>query len=65
VYIYIKYKCYYSELAPAIKAVFEQNKENLAIEKLIQFTEQREQEIEKICQNNYQVPFIILILGIY
>jgi hypothetical protein len=42
-------------LAPAIKAVFEQTKEHLAIEKLQQFTEQREQEIEKICQNNYQV----------
>lgn len=29
----------------------------MAIEKLQQFTEQREQEIEKICQNNYQVRY--------
>ena len=46
---------FFSELAPAIKSVFEQGKEEEVIKNLTLFIKEREREIEKICQNNYQV----------
>jgi len=44
-----------TELAPAIKSIFEQKKENEVIQSLSNFVHTREQDIEKICQTNFHV----------
>jgi len=44
-----------TELAPAIKSIFEQRKENEVIQSLSNFVSNREREIERICLSNFQV----------
>lgn len=44
-----------TELAPAIKSIFEQKKENEFIKHLSSFIANRELEIERICQGNFEV----------
>lgn len=44
-----------TELAPAIKPIFDQNKELEVMGNLLLFIRNREAEIEKICQANFSV----------
>jgi hypothetical protein len=44
-----------SELSSTIKSILESCEENEVLEDLKQFIKTREEEIEKICHNNYQV----------
>lgn len=48
-----------TELAPAIKPIFDQNKEQEIIGNLEIFIKNRETEIEKICQQNFAVRILI------
>jgi hypothetical protein len=43
-----------SELAPAIKSVFEQRKEKEVLQSLNTFIAKREETIESICVTNYE-----------
>ena len=49
-----------TELAPAIKPIFDQGKELEVISNLEVFIKARETEIEKICQQNFAVRSVIL-----
>lgn len=44
-----------TELAPAIKSIFEQHRELEVIDSLSQVVEAKEKEIQKICETNFQV----------
>jgi hypothetical protein len=44
-----------TELAPAIKSIFEQHRELEVIDSLGQVVEAKEKEIQKICETNFQV----------
>lgn len=44
-----------TELAPAIKSIFEQKKEHEILSNLSTFISNRELEIERICQNDFEV----------
>lgn len=44
-----------TELAPAIKSIFEQRRELEVIDSLGQVVEAKEKEIQKICETNFQV----------
>ena len=51
-----------TELAPAIKPIFDQNKEMEVISNLELFIRNRETEIEKICQQNFAVRLFLSVL---
>lgn len=52
-----------TELAPAIKPIFDQGKEQEIIGNLEIFIKNRETEIEKICQQNFAVRCLFYHLG--